>query len=106
MTVRVGPVELCEATPAWKWPSRALLVADTRNELLLFAWRIGLDERWLREEPVPHFALTGEKRAGAVRCGAVETDADGIAGVVAAWNARRAMAAATPPLFRGGGGPA
>lgn len=50
------------------------LVADSTDELLQFAGRLGMDERWLqrRGEPGEHFDVPEPRRDRAVLCGAVE----------------------------------
>lgn len=70
-----------------KWPQKAQsgsryfgegrsschLAADTREELLAFAVRLGLRAEWLQTESlVDHFDLTMNKRVIAVRMGAIE----------------------------------
>ncbi|PWJ24797.1 uncharacterized protein DUF4031 [Branchiibius hedensis] len=50
------------------------LVADSTAELLQFAARLGLDERWLqrRGEPGEHFDIPEPRRESVVGAGAVE----------------------------------
>lgn len=53
------------------------LWADTLDELLAMADRIGVARKWLQCPPCAswtHFDVALSKRALAVRCGAVETD--------------------------------
>jgi hypothetical protein len=50
------------------------MVADTTEELLAMADRIGIQRRWLQDAGTPreHFDVSLSKRAKALRCGAVE----------------------------------
>ncbi len=46
--------------------------ADTEDELIAFAKRIGLRPEWIQRKSLVHFDLTPNKRAQAVRAGAKE----------------------------------
>ena len=50
------------------------MIADSTDELLAMADRIGVARRWLQDAGTPneHFDIALSKRAMAVRCGAVE----------------------------------
>lgn len=50
------------------------MVADTTDELLAMADRIGVDRKWLQKAGTPyeHFDIALSKRALAVKAGAVE----------------------------------
>lgn len=50
------------------------MIADTTEELLAMADRIGLDRRWIQKPGTPHehFDVSLAKRAEAVKAGAVE----------------------------------
>lgn len=67
----------------WKWhlgPS-CHLAADSLDELHAFAARLGLKRTWFqagKRRDRPHYDLTAERRARAVRMGAVETSAAGV----------------------------
>ena len=52
------------------------MVADTTEELLAMADRIGVQRRWLQDpgEPTEHFDIALSKRALAVKAGAIEAD--------------------------------
>lgn len=49
------------------------LMADTHDELLDFARRLGLNLRWIQHEgkPLEHFDVTEPKRQAALRLGAI-----------------------------------
>lgn len=59
---RLGRMKMCH------------MIADTREELLAMADRIGLDRRWLQKAGTAqeHFDVSLAKRAEAVKAGAVE----------------------------------
>lgn len=50
------------------------MIADTREELLAMADKIGIDRHWLQKAGTPHehFDVSLAKRAEAVKAGAVE----------------------------------
>lgn len=57
----------------WALGESCHLMADTREELMAFAARLGLRAVWFQDHPVhPHFDLTAKRRAVAVQLGAVE----------------------------------
>lgn len=59
----------------WPYHEACHLVADTSDELHIFAAKIGLRERWFQNHPrLPHYDLTKSKRVLAVQCGAQEID--------------------------------
>jgi hypothetical protein len=63
-------MELKEEKPKEEVPS-CHMFADTMEELLEMADKIGLKRKWLQEgNSVPHFDLTEKKRKLAVECGA------------------------------------
>lgn len=71
------------------------MMADTTEELLLMADRIGIDRRWLQKAGTPneHFDICKSKRAAAVAAGAAEvTSRDLVLRVV---QKKRLAAAAT-----------
>lgn len=49
------------------------LMADTHDELIDFARRLGLNTRWIQHEgkPLEHFDVTEPKRQAALRLGAI-----------------------------------
>lgn len=60
--------------PSQRWPFRyhCHLVADTPDELHVFAAKLGLKRHWYQHTTVPHYDLTEGKRKLAVRFGAIE----------------------------------
>lgn len=59
----------------WKGEKWCHMAADTLQELMVFAGRIGMNPNWVQLPPktrYPHFDLNGTKRAKAVKLGAVE----------------------------------
>ena len=56
----------------WNWRQACHLVADTEEELHAFAARLGLKRAWFQAKSSPHYDLTANKRAQAVRMGAIE----------------------------------
>ncbi|MGD9563902.1 MAG: DUF4031 domain-containing protein [Pyrinomonadaceae bacterium] len=54
------------------------LIADSVEELIEFAVSIGLRAEWFQPKSSPHFDLTAEARAVAVRHGAVELSRRGL----------------------------
>ncbi len=67
--------QLQQTTPSLRWPYHQTchLVADSLNELHLMAARLGLRKRWFQNQAsLPHYDLTSNKRALAIRLGARE----------------------------------
>lgn len=60
------------------------MVADTTDELLAMADRIGVQRKWLQHAGTPkeHFDIALSKRALAVKAGAVEVDKSGLVEVL------------------------
>jgi hypothetical protein len=53
------------------------MIADTQEELHVFASRVGLKRVWFQAHPkhsIPHYDLTGARRIEAVRLGAIEVN--------------------------------
>ena len=59
---------------SWKHGPSCHLIADSVDELIEFAVSIGLRREWYQPKSSPHFDLTAEARAAAVRSGAIELD--------------------------------
>lgn len=62
---------------SWKYVEACHMFADTEDELVQFAKKIGLKPEWIqhgRTRKFTHFDLTKNKRALAVASGAVEVD--------------------------------
>ena len=58
----------------WRHGPSCHLIADSVEELIDFAVSIGLRPEWYQPKSSPHFDLTAEGRAAAVRNGAIELD--------------------------------
>jgi hypothetical protein len=80
MAVYVDPMMECVPNPNWRWTSSCHMIADSIEELMAFALKIGLKEEWFqtrKDRPngyVPHFDLNEKRRVVAVRTGALEID--------------------------------
>ena len=60
--------------PEWKYGRSCHLFADSEEELLEFARKIGLEPGYIQRTSLVHFDLTAGKRVVAVRNGAEEAD--------------------------------
>jgi tetrahydromethanopterin S-methyltransferase subunit H len=60
------------------------MVADTREELLAMADRIGVQRKWLQNAgtPTEHFDVCAEKRRAAIKAGAQEVTGRGLVTVI------------------------
>jgi len=56
----------------WPYNQACHMVADSVRELHIFARKIGLKRNWFQPTTLPHYDLTPNKRAQAVRLGAKE----------------------------------
>lgn len=56
----------------WRHGPSCHLIGDSIAELIEFAVSIGLRSEWFQPKSSPHFDLTAEARAAAVRNGAIE----------------------------------
>lgn len=74
MTVYVDALLPCVPNKNWRYRKSCHMIADTKDELLEFADLLGLSWSWLQSTRILHFDLTENKRAAAVRLGAVEID--------------------------------
>ena len=72
MTVYVDDMFLWPISKKWKYGESCHMTADTVEELKKFAVSIGLKEKWYQPKSMPHFDLTSNKRALAVKNGALE----------------------------------
>jgi len=55
----------------WPYQRACHLIADSLDELHLFASSIGLRRRWFQNHSIPHYDLTESKRALAIKLGAI-----------------------------------
>jgi hypothetical protein len=58
------------------------MMADTLGELHAMADKLGLKRIWFQPRSSPHYDITLETRAEAVRLGAIEVDRRGIVEVI------------------------
>ena len=62
----------------WRHGPSCHLIADSVDELMDFAVAMGLRREWFQPKSTPHFDLTADGRADAVRLGAIELDRRGL----------------------------
>ena len=73
MSVYVDPLLPCLISRQWRWPKSCHLIADTLEELHIFAKQIGLRREWFqKKQDFPHYDLNASRRTVAVRMGAIE----------------------------------
>lgn len=75
MSVYVDDLQLSGVYASKKWPHKknCHLMADSLDELHLFASKIGMKRSWFQNHPqYPHYDLTENKRREAVFLGAIE----------------------------------
>ena len=72
MSVYIDPLMPCLKNSKWKHSKSCHLIADSEEELKLFAIACGLKEEWYQEKSFPHFDLTAGKRRLARQRGAIE----------------------------------
>ena len=58
----------------WRHGPSCHLIADSVDELIEFAIRMGLRPEWFQPKSSPHFDLNAEGRAAAISNGAIELD--------------------------------
>jgi len=74
MAVYVDRLRLVAPTDAWPFSTAAHLVADSVDELHAFAKRLGLRRSWYQARSSPHYDVTANKHALALRIGAKLVD--------------------------------
>lgn len=75
MAVYVDDLMTCVPNKNWRWNKSCHLIADSVEELHEFAKRIGMKREWFQNDSrLPHYDLTVNRRALAVKLGAVEVD--------------------------------
>lgn len=78
MPVYVDDLMTCIPNANWRWSKSCHLIADTVDELHVFARRIGMKRAWFQNgSRLPHYDLNENRRRIAVREGAVELDRRG-----------------------------
>lgn len=71
MSVYVDQPRRAKRSARWHFPWACHLVADSLDELIEFAPRIGLDLAWMQSEKLPHFDVTKSGREQAINLGAI-----------------------------------
>lgn len=75
MSVYVDPLFECTPNKRWRWSQASHLMADTLDELHGFAERLGMKREWFQGNGRhPHYDLSPERWAEALRLGAQEVD--------------------------------
>lgn len=75
MPVYVDDLMTCIPNPNWRWSKSCHLIADTVDELHVFARRIGMKRTWFQNDSrLPHYDLNENRRRVAVKEGAIELD--------------------------------
>jgi len=83
MSIYVDGLRQCVMNKNWRHQTSCHLFADTAEELLEFAGKIGLKPGWFQNKKrFPHYDLTEGMRRKAVAAGAVEVDAHFMAGYI------------------------
>ena len=72
MSVYVDKLRGTMLSGRWLWAGSCHMIADSVEELHLFADSIRLKRVWFQPHSSPHYDLTPNKRAAAVRRGALE----------------------------------
>lgn len=91
MSVYVDKMMVCLRNKNWPYSQACHLVADSVQELHIFAWKIGLHKSWFRDKPeLPHYDLTYGMRNRAVFFGAIEVDSKKIVEMMKKNRSRRA----------------
>ena len=71
MAVYVDAMRPCLKSKLWPWSHACHMFADSKEELIEFALKIGLKRHYLQNRPgFIHFDLTFGMRAAAIRAGA------------------------------------
>jgi hypothetical protein len=73
MAVYVDGMMSCLPNAKWRWSEACHLFADSLVELHDFAKKLGMHRNWFQDHTdLPHYDLTRNKRAQAVKLGAIE----------------------------------
>lgn len=70
MSVYVDSMCNCLKNKNWPYNMCCHLIADSVDELLIFAERLGLKKVWFQNTDIPHFDLTVNMRKKAIKQGA------------------------------------
>jgi len=71
MAVYVTPIMSCVRNKNWRYSKVSHLLADTIDELHLFAKKLRLKREWYQHKSSPHYDLTARKFYQARRLGAI-----------------------------------
>lgn len=71
MAVYVDSLLPCIRNKNWRYDKACHLVADSVDELHLFAEKIGLKRSWFQNKSIPHYDLTAGMRTKAIIAGAI-----------------------------------
>lgn len=74
MTIYVDDMRACTPTRNWKYASSCHMIADSIDELHIFAGKIGLRRSWFQNGRLPHYDLTVKRRIIALKRGAIPID--------------------------------
>lgn len=72
MSVYVEPMTSCLPNKHWPWKESCHLMADSEEELIAFAVKIGLKPKYIQRTRWTHFDLESNMRERAVKAGAIE----------------------------------
>lgn len=97
MTVYVDQMMACVPNRNWRYSENCHLFADSKPELLKFAGRMGLNPSWIQNTSLLHFDLTRNKRALALRLGAVEASPEKVVEHIRLRREERKAQETTPP---------
>lgn len=71
MSVYVDDMITCLRNKNWPYSKACHLVADSVEQLRVFALGLGLKPTWYQPKTIPHFDLTASMRRKAIRYGAL-----------------------------------
>ena len=91
MAVYVDALFPCVKNMKWRYDKSCHLVADTVEELHVFAASIGLRRSWFQGKSLPHYDLTKNKRAQAVKTGAIEVGVQRFVEIMRKYKPRKAV---------------
>lgn len=72
MSIYVDDLRVVIKNKHWPYDRACHMIADSERELHIFARNISLKRCWFQTNTIPHYDLTPNKRAQAIRLGALE----------------------------------